>query len=510
MIPFRIRIMLAVLIAALAPLAALGALLVVTGQADPDGDLFRILLAAFVIAALLGLGIAIVVAGSLTAPLRALAAAMDRIVAGDTSTPLPALADDELGRLAERQGQLAGDLLRRNRQVARVVDAVGTYSPREGADRLVDLAITDARVAFGLIDARIVLGDPSNIPAEERVPGDPLPIRADLRAGAEPLGAIVGHASATARWDRADQDLLELFAAVVGVGLRNAELFARVADQNVRLQELDAAKDDFLRGVSHNLQTPLARIRANADQLAGEQAVAGEPDRRLGIIAEQSDRLSRMVRQLLTVSRLDSGVLRPVAEVFALGPRVRRAWEALGATGVPFTLDDRSGGWLAYADPDQIDQVIWALLDNAVKYGGGTPITVSVELVRRAGDAVEGRDAVAGPAARGSVGPEGRATGGGTLCVRVADAGPGIGEADRGRLFERYARGSLLSAAGTGLGLYVSRELARTNGGDLGLESSALLSGGQRTVGVRGSSELSAAIGAVFTLTLSAESPTEG
>jgi signal transduction histidine kinase/HAMP domain-containing protein len=489
MIPFRIRIMAAVLIAALAPLAAAGVLLVVTSQADPDGDIFRILLAAFVIAALLGLGIAIIVAGSLTAPLRALAAAMDRIVAGDTSTPLPALADDELGRLAERQGQLAGDLLRRNRQVARVVDAVGTYSPREGADRLVDLAIADARLAFGLIDARIVLGDPSDIPAEERVPGDPLPIRADLRAGAEPLGAIVGHASATARWDRADQDLLELFAAVVGVGLRNAELFARVADQNVRLQELDAAKDDFLRGVSHNLQTPLARIRANADQLAGEQAAAGEPDRRLGIIAEQSDRLSRMVRQLLTVSRLDSGVLRPVAEVFALGPRVRRAWEALGATGVPFTLDDRSGGWLAYADPDQVDQVIWALLDNAVKYGGGTPITVTVELVRRTGDTTVS-------------GAENRAAGGGILRVRIADAGPGIAAADRERLFERYERGSLPGTEGTGLGLYVSRELARANGGELVLEPEdpRMSEPGTRL----------ASSGVRFALTLPAESPTEG
>jgi len=486
MIPFRIRIMAAVLIAALAPLAAAGVLLVVTSQADPDGDIFRILLAAFVIAALLGLGIAIIVAGSLTAPLRALAAAMDRIVAGDTSTPLPALADDELGRLAERQGQLAGDLLRRNRQVARVVDAVGTYSPREGADRLVDLAITDARVAFGLIDARIVLGDPSDIPAEERVPGDPLPIRADLRAGAEPLGAIVGHASATARWDRADQDLLELFAAVVGVGLRNAELFARVADQNVRLQELDAAKDDFLRGVSHNLQTPLARIRANADQLAGEQAADGEPDRRLGIIAEQSDRLSRMVRQLLTVSRLDFGVLHPMAEVFALGPRVRRAWEALGATGIPFALDDRSGEWLAYADPDQIDQVIWALLDNAVKYGGGTPITVSVELIRREGDTTLS-------------GAEGRATAGGTLRVRVADAGPGISAADRDRLFERFARGSLPGAEGTGLGLYVSRELTRANGGDLVLAPVGSSPG-----------EDPSNSGAALTFTLPAESPTEG
>lgn len=496
MIPFRIRIMAALLIAALAPLTAVGVLLVITGQTDPDGDIFRILLAAFAIAALVGIGIAFVVAGSLTAPLQALALAMDRIAAGDTSTPLPALADDELGRLAERQGQLAGDLLRRNRQVARVVDAVGTYSPREGADRLVDLAIADARTAFGLIDARIVLGDPSDIPVEERVPGDPLPIRADLRAGAEPLGALVGHASATARWDRADQDLLELFAAVVGVGLRNAELFARVADQNERLQELDAAKDDFLRGVSHNLQTPLARIRANADQLAGEQAAAGEPDRRLGIIAEQSDRLSRMVRQLLTVSRLDSGVLRPVAEVFALGPRVRRAWEALGATGVPFTLDDRSDGWLAYADPDQVDQVIWGLLDNAVKYGAGSPITVSVSLVRGEGDP-EG-------------GAEGRPAGGGTLRMRVADAGPGITDTDRRRLFERYARGTLLGAEGTGLGLYVARELARANGGDLLLRPLDRTSGGRAAGNALALREARPATGAAFTLTLPAESPTEG
>ena len=491
MIPFRIRIMAALLIAALTPLVAFGVLLVIFGRADSDDNILRILLTAFVIAALLGVGIAFLVAGSFTAPLRALATALDRIAAGDTSAPLPVLADDELGRLAERQNQLAGDLVRRNRQVAKVVDAVGTYSPREGADRLVDLAIADARSAFGLIDARIVLGDPSGIPAEERVPGDPLPVRADLRAGAEPLGALVGHASATARWDRADQDLLELFAAVVGVGLRNAELFARVADQNDRLRELDAAKDDFLRGVSHNLQTPLARIRAYADQLAAEV-----PDRRLGIIAEQSDRLSRMVRQLLTVSRLDSGVLRPIAEVFALGPRVRRAWEALGAVGVPFTLDDRAGGWLALADPDQVDQVIWGLLDNAVKYGGGTPITVSVSLVRGAGDAAGGA--------------EGRTPGGDTLQMRVADDGPGIADGDRGRLFERYARGTLLGAEGTGLGLYVARELARANGGDLVLCPRERTTGDQAAGDPPGVDARSIATGATFMLTLPAESPTEG
>ena len=272
---------------------------------------------------------------------------------------------------------------------------------------LLERAATDAREALGLIDARIVLGDPDAIEIEERVPGEPRPVSADLLSGREMAGVLLGHAPATMRWEPADQDLLELFAASIAVALRDAELLARVEAQNARLVALDAEKDDFLRGISHNLQTPLARIRAYADQLAGEAEAAAavaastveagadsgaarparperpasptdgpEPDRRPAIIAEQSERLSRMVRQLLTVSRLDSGVLRPVAEVFALGPRVRRAWEALGAGDVPFELVDDAGGWLALADPDQVDQVLWALLDNAVKYGGGTAVRV--------------------------------------------------------------------------------------------------------------------------------------
>jgi signal transduction histidine kinase len=288
------------------------------------------------------------------------------------------------------------------------------------------------------------------------------------------------------RWEPADQDLLGLFAASVAVALRDAELLARVEHQNARLVALDAEKDDFLRGISHNLQTPLARIRAYADQLAGEAeaaaaaaamagaagqtagagVTAGEPDRRPAIIAEQSERLSRMVRQLLTVSRLDSGVLRPVADVFALAPRVRRAWEALGAGDVPFELVDDAGGWLALADPDQVDQVLWALLDNAVKYGGGAAVRVHVAV-----------DAAAGQVA-----------------VTVADGGPGVAEADRDRLFERYARGGRSEDRdGTGLGLYVGRALARANGGELWLEPRS-----------------EANPGAGLTLMLPAEAPTEG
>jgi signal transduction histidine kinase len=142
-------------------------------------------------------------------------------------------------------------------------------------------------------------------------------------------------------------------------------------------------------------------------------------------------------------------------EVLALAPRVRRAWDALGAAGVQFELDDNAAGWLALADSDQLDQVLWALLDNAVRYGGGAPIRAHV-------------------APR----PEG-----GQLGVTIADAGPGVRAEDRDRIFERYERGAAgTSAEGTGLGLYVSRSLCRAMGGDLLLASVESAGGAAFTV----------------------------
>ena len=146
-------------------------------------------------------------------------------------------------------------------------------------------------------------------------------------------------------------------------------------------------------------------------------------------------------------------------EVVALGSRVRRAWEALGVDEVPFEVEDTAGGWLAIADLDQLDQVLWALLDNAVKYGGGSPVRVSVEADQDAGEAR----------------------------LTIIDGGRGVSAADRERLFERFARGGASTPdGGSGLGLYVSRELCRAMGGDLVLEPPAAGQGAAFTVVLAG------------------------
>jgi signal transduction histidine kinase len=436
-LPFRTRLLIGLIAAATLPLAVFGGVVFLLGHAVDDQTIGRILLFVLVLAAMVAVLLAYLLATDLTAPLRAIAAAVERTSAGDLSTPIDVPGDDELARLAESHNRLAADLERRNRELDRILQAIESGSPRDSSKFIAGRAASDARSAFAMIDADVLLTDPENIPEEERIPGESLPVRALLRVGGEPLGVLVGHLPATRKWDRADQDLLELFAAEVAVGIRNAELFAQVESQNAQLLELDAAKDDFLRGVSHNLQTPLTSIRATADQLSRDR-----PDRRLGIIGEQTDRLSRMVRQLLTVTRLESGALRPRSEVVALAHPVRRAWEALAASDVPFDVADGADGWLAVADVDQLDQVLWALLDNALKYGNHTAIEVEIA-----------------PA------PPGR------LRLTIADHGPGVSEADRARLFRRFERGAGRTADdGSGLGLYVSRELCRAMEGDLVLE----------------------------------------
>lgn len=440
---FRARLTLSLVAAAVLPVAGFGivVLIVTEGGATGDETVARVLMLAVAIAVALAVLLAAVLATDLGAPLRAIARSVERVSAGDLGARLDLPGDDEFSRLAESHNRLARDLERRNAELRHLLRALERTALDERPADLAHRAADEARHAFGMIDCELLLVDPREIPTEEAVPGDPVPVRALLTAAGSVLGVAVGHLPATRRWDRADQDLFELYAIEVGAAIRNAELYARVEAQNRRLVQLDETKDDFLRGVSHNLQTPLASIRGYAQQLSAEA-----PDRRLGIITEQADRLSRMVRQLLIVSRLESGALRPRQDVFAPAPRVRRTWEALGASDVPFSLEDRSEGWLAVADADQLDQVLWAILDNAVGYGGRSAVDVRL--------AVEAAT--------------------GTLVITIADHGPGVGEEDRARLFRRFERGAVRPAGeGSGLGLYVSRELCRTMGGDLLLEPSA-------------------------------------
>ena len=340
---FRMRLVLALLLTSIMPLAVFGVIVLfaelILGRQGADAAMGQVVLFAFAVLLAVAIFTSFGLANELTAPLRQVAAAVDRVSKGDLGNPIRVAGDDELARLADSHNRLAADLERRNRELGRILESIDEVSPRDDVDAIVERVGPDAIAAFALIDAVVIMGDPGTIGLEEVVPGVSRPLRAVMRAGGADIGVLIGRLPATRRWEPADQDLFELFASAMAAAIRNAQLFATVESQNRQLLELDAAKDEFLRGVSHNLQTPLTSIRAYAEQL--DQSA---PDRRLGIIAEQSERLSRMVRQLLTVTRLESGALRPRSEVVSLATRVRKAWEGLGADAVAFEVDDDAPG----------------------------------------------------------------------------------------------------------------------------------------------------------------------
>ena len=206
-----------------------------------------------------------------------------------------------------------------------------------------------------------------------------------------------------------------------------------------REQRESRMKTDFIDNVSHELRTPLAGIRLNAELLAENRIPDG--DRRRGAlesILTESDRLERMVSELLDFGRLDKGTRRYSMETFDLAEFASGAAEAEGVASISggrARISVKGAGSLVTADKDALRQIGVNLVTNAVKYSDGE---VVVE--------VEGNE------------------------VRFMDRGRGIPPGLEERVFERFYRvdNSLTRRVnGSGLGLSIARALARGMGGDL-------------------------------------------
>jgi signal transduction histidine kinase len=196
--------------------------------------------------------------------------------------------------------------------------------------------------------------------------------------------------------------------------------------------------------VTHDLQTPLTSIGALATELQADASLSSAAQGDLDTITHQAERLRRMVSQLLVASRLEAGVLTPQVEVLAVPPLVERTWSALRAER-PFELRVQGVPHLAVADPDRVEQVLWALLDNAVKYSpDGSPIEVRIA-------------------------PED-----GALGITVRDQGTGMDDETKRQAFEQFYRAPQarkLAPDGSGVGLYAAKGLVEAMGGSVRLES---------------------------------------
>jgi len=241
-------------------------------------------------------------------------------------------------------------------------------------------------------------------------------------------------AEAERRRVEADRLLTELREAEAARDRMQAEAIEAEA-----LRRSDELKTALLRATSHDLRTPLTAIIASGSALGSASLSADERTELSEAIVTGGNRLARMVENLLDVSRLEAGEAAPRKEAVDLSEVIAAAGQDLAANGTTVQLAIDPELPLVEADAAQLERVFANLLENAIRYGGGRPVSVRSRLV------------------------------GGRIVVRVVDQGPGIPERELKRIFEPFRRGE--SSSGSGLGLAIARGFVEANGGEISVES---------------------------------------
>jgi len=235
---------------------------------------------------------------------------------------------------------------------------------------------------------------------------------------------------------------------------------------------------DFLANASHELRTPLASLSGFIETLKGHaRHDEGARDRFLSIMESQTDRMRRLINDLLSLSRIEMNEHVAPSEEVDLGKIAKDILDTLkpiaADRGVSFRLDAPETPVTVTGDRDQLMAVIQNLADNAIKYSpGGATVTVEIavgdspyDAIRPGGRLIEesGRMTIVSPSSEGAVG-----------VIRVRDQGPGIERAHLPRLAQRFYRveeGKAEDRKGTGLGLAIVKHVATRHRGGFSVES---------------------------------------
>ena len=403
---------------------------------DLTGEMFVLIAEALVVALVISVLLSFLLSKTMVTPLQKLTDGAKRVAEGDFASKIEVESRDEIGVLTDTFNDMAGQLQDTLRQVE---------NERNKLDTLF-LHMTDGVVAFSR-EGRVIHANPAAARMLHRRLGAETEYH-DLFGDIAPLAQVLDSSDHLEGERQVRDTYLQLLLAPFDRGRAGGGALVVLHDvtEQRKTQELQR---EFVANVSHELRTPLTNIRSYAETLsdnAGELPPAME-QKFLGVILNESDRMTHIVQDLLTLSRFDSGRDDLKLGRFSFADAVQDLYNAVYMEAQrhdhALTLDMEEGLPQVVADRERILQVMMNVVSNAIKYtpdGGRISITAG-----RRDDHV---------------------------WMTVDDNGIGIPEADRARIFERFYRvdkARSRQSGGTGLGLSIAKEIMDRHEGSLTL-----------------------------------------
>lgn len=283
------------------------------------------------------------------------------------------------------------------------------------------------------------------------------------------IGAFNIESDKLNNFDKSDMALLSSLADQAATAITNAKMFDRIKNfnqelkekvetatddlkqANIRLERLNQIKSDFVSTVSHELRTPLTSIQGYVSLIhdGDTGAITEEQKEFLGIVKSESERLTRLISDLLDISKIEEGRMQYSFEDFSLSGFInsykKEAENMASSKNIKVEIIAPAALPIIKADPDKIRQIFYNLVSNAVKFSPNN--TLLKIAVKETGNAIR---------------------------VDVADQGIGISENDQGKIFKKFSQVDskmTRKVGGTGLGLAITKNLIESHGGKIWVDS---------------------------------------
>ncbi len=271
-----------------------------------------------------------------------------------------------------------------------------------------------------------------------------------------------------------EKEIIPSIVNVVSLGLDKSLTYEELKDLNEKLKGLDKLKTEFLSLASHQLRSPLTAIKGYTSMLLeGDFGAIGDKQKEaIDRVFQSSSHLAKIVEDLLNVSKIEQGGMKYVMAPFDLEKVGNELATDLSITaqkkGLALTFkSDGKGGHIVNGDMEKIRQVVLNVIDNAIKYTQTGSITVSL-----AKDEASGMERLS-----------------------VTDTGMGISPEEKEKLFQKFSRGEggKTNTGGSGLGLYLAKQISEAHGGRIVIDSPGVGLGSTFTIELKADTSAPAA-----------------